>query len=246
MKALCITLDPGNELRATRALREIKKLGFDVNPIKGVDGSKLTSSQIKQLLSPRAFYELQNGRYVHEALSSPGAIGCYLAHVRAWKHVVKENTIYAIFEDDFVAKKNAKENLVLGLKDLEKISFDICRLQHRSNPDIGEEIFPIPGTTLVKVKRTEGLTAYIITPEAAKKLLSRAFPIDSQVDHYLDFSSYHHGLRNLALKEDTYADPQVPSLIQHNNLIQYPPCRNKYIFGSIFLLIFILFILWRN
>lgn len=198
----------------------------------GVDGHSLSKRQLRELLSPRAYYELKHGRYVHEGLSSPGAIGCYLAHVKAWKRVMKENIPMAIFEDDFVAKDGSKEILLKVYQNLPP--FDILRLQHRSNPDINEILEP-KGDLLVKVNRTEGLTAYILTPLAAKKLLATAFPINCQVDHYLDFSSYYHGLSSLSLKESLFDDPQVRSIIQHNSIKKYNPIPTYIVIGLVIL-----------
>lgn len=226
MRALCLTLDPENPLRAQRAVKEISRLGFDVKLVSGIDGYSLSNKRLKESLTPRAWFELQNGRYVHEGLSSPGAVGCYLAHVKAWEIAAAADSPVTIFEDDFVSKREGLKILVTGLKDLLKIDFDVCRLQHRPNPDLGETLISIPNTTLSKVVRTEGLTAYIIHPRAAKILLSSAFPIDCQVDHYLDFACAYHGLTSVCLRKSIYNDPKIPSTIRHNTL-EDPRCKQE-------------------
>ena len=44
---------------------------------------------------------MKNGRYVHEALSGVGSVGCYMAHYNLWKLCVEQNKEIAVFEDDF-------------------------------------------------------------------------------------------------------------------------------------------------
>jgi len=226
---VCITLNPHDPNRAQKAIQEIRKLGFkDPQFLLGVNGHQMTDEQIKSVTTPRAFYELKNGRYVHEALSSPGCIGCYLAHVKAWKLSVKLEESLAIFEDDFVAKPGSQDHISQVLKDAKRVNFDVLRLQHRGNPDTGESLKPIPDTFLSEVDRTDGTTAYIVTPKAARTLLSTAFPIDCQVDHYLNMASYYHGLKNLSSRRNLFDDPEVGSTIQHNSLKRFKPPESHH------------------
>lgn len=229
IKAVCITLDRNNPDRAGRAIAEIRNLGFkEVDYYPGVDGRKMPDDELKSLLTPRAYYELENGRYVHEALSSKGAVGCYLAHTNAWESCLDSGEPLAIFEDDFVATSDAKSNIPNVLKEAQEYGFDILRLQHRKNPDYGEQLYDIPGYNLIaNVDRTEGGAAYIITPKAAKKLLSTHLPIGLQVDGYMDMGSHHHGLKNIASKENFFEDPALESEIGHNSIEMYQDGFNR-------------------
>ncbi len=222
INAVCITLDKRNKKRAQRALSEIRKLGFK-NPrfFDGVDGRKISDVTLKSIMSPRAYFELKKGRYVHEALSGVGSIGCYLAHVNAWKACLKSGNVLAIFEDDFVAKSGSKEKMEIALKEASSRGFDILRFQHRRNPDYGEYLEDIDSKVLMSVLRTEGATAYIITPKAAKLLLSKSFPINAQVDHYIDLGCFYFNLSNLTTIDDLFDDPQLKSRVNHNSLKMY-------------------------
>lgn len=227
IKAVCITLDPESHTRAQTAIKEIRKLGFkNVSFSQGVDARKL--KDIKKYLSPRANYELENSRYVHEALSGIGAVGCYLAHAKAWRKCLDENKSLAIFEDDFVGTEGADKKIQEVLREANEIKFDVLRLQHRPNPDYGEEVEDIPRYPhIVRMKRTEGGTAYIITPKAAEVLLSTHLPIEMQVDSYLDMACIYHNLNYISSKENFFNDPELKSVIGHNEVENYPDRLNS-------------------
>ncbi len=223
IEAVCITLDPQNPDRAQRALSEIRKLGFKHSSFfEGVRGAKFSDDELKRLMTPRAYFELRNGRYVHEAFSGVGSVGCYLAHINAWKKCASSGEPLAIFEDDYVAKEGSKEIIEKALKESKIRGFDILRLQHRRNPDYGENVEQIRGSkNIIRIIRTEGTCAYIITPRAAQILLMNAFPLDVQVDHYLDMGCFYNNLENYATTIDTFDDPQIKSQVDHNSIRAY-------------------------
>jgi GR25 family glycosyltransferase involved in LPS biosynthesis len=217
--ALCITLDPTNEERAVRAKREIAKLGFRKFAfVPGVNGKNIPDEDLRSMLSSRAYYELKNGRYVHEAMSGPGAVGCFLAHYQCWSRGTEETV--AIFEDDFVSTPNAKEDLERAYQDALSRGFDILRLAYRKNSDMKMEIEKV-SDNLNRVKRSECAAAYIVTPEAASVLLEKAFPLTLQCDHYLDMISDNETLNQYFVKHSFFSDPKVKSLLDHSKLEMY-------------------------
>ena len=229
IEAVCITLDPQNPNRAQRAFSEIRKLGFkDISFFGGVRGSTLSEHVIINLITPRAYFELKNGRYVHEALSGNGSVGCYLAHTNAWRKCLKDGKPLAIFEDDFVAKPYTKEIMEEALKEAQKRNFDVLRFHHGNNPDYGEILNIVEGTDkILRVIRTVGLCAYIITPKAAKALLADAFPINTQVDHYLDMGCFYNRLKSYTTVQDLFDDPHEKSEIGHNSVKMYQDGFNR-------------------
>jgi len=245
IQAVCITLNPRNPDRAQRAVSEIQKLGFrNVSFFEGVRGDTLSDDELKNLMTPRAYFELKNGRYVHEALSGVGSVGCYLAHTNAWKKCLFNGEPLAIFEDDFVAKPNSREIIEKAFKEACSRDFDVLRLQHRSNPDYGEILIPLNSDVIVGVLRTEGTCAYIITPRAANILLERAFPLDMQIDHYVDMGCFYHNLKNYATASDLFEDTQIKSLVDHNSIDIYQEKFNNATYRRhykcIWIMIFIL------
>jgi len=254
LTAVCITLDPESPERSQRALREIQSLGIkDVKFFPGVDGKIMDDDDLKKVLTPRAYYELKNGRYVHEGISGKGSVGCYLAHTNAWKKCLKERRDLVIFEDDFCAHPDSEIELMNSLKEAKRYGFDILRLNHRRNPDYKVEYQNIPGYDLIiNMKRTEGTTAYIMTPHAAEKLLSSAFPIDMQLDSYVDMGSFYHNLKHISTKKDFFNDQHSSSINDHNSLETYENGinlhtyrRHKFCICVFIMTIIILFLLGK-
>jgi len=221
ISAYCITLNPNSQKRAIPTLENIKKLGFtNVQFAPGVRGGTLAPLYLKSILSPRAFIELQDGRYVHEALSGAGSVGCYLAHIKLWKHCVDKNDPIAIFEDDLVITEEAPAQITYLLNTVDLQNVDVIRLVHSGIHNLPEEL-EVLSEHLSKVKRTMCLAGYIMTPKAAKTLLSTAFPIDMHVDHYMDSACRYHNLNHLALTKSIHKPFVAGSEIGHNDLKEY-------------------------
>ena len=229
IQAYCITLDPTNKDRALNTLIEIKKLGFK-NPtfISGVDLKKSSDDFIRKNVTPRAFMELNHGRYTHDALSGKGSVGCYMAHTNVWKLCIQKNAPLAIFEDDFVSFPGDDKKIQSILSKAEGFGFDVLRFHQKGDVMINEEL----NDDLVNITKSGGLVTYIMTPNAAKKLLSTAFPIDAHVDHYLDMGCYYHGLKNIGTKKSFYNDPHLDSVINHGDLKNYELNMNIYTLKS--------------
>lgn len=223
MLALCITLDSKNKKRAKKAYKSIKKLGFkNIEMVPGVKGENIPDIELKRLLTPRAYHELKNGRYVHEGISGKGSIGCFLAHFQCWSRVSDggDGNFVAIFEDDFEVKPELIGYFKKAMKDAIKNNFEILRLSHRRNKEIPQEINNITDN-ISKINRGESLAAYIITPEGAKKLMKRTFPICCQVDHYIDMLSSNEKIKQYSLNKDIFKDNKKESNINHSDILTY-------------------------
>lgn len=247
--AVCITLDHTNENRALKAKKDILRLGFNsCKFVTAVNGYNLSENQIRNITTVRSFYELIQGRYVHEALSGKGSIGCYLSHLKCWNLCLQENREYAIFEDDFSAIEGAREILKKVYTAAVKQRYNILRLSNVSNRDF--ESTEKLNDDLIIVNRTQNGSAYIITPRAAEILIRTALPIEMQLDHYIDMCSQVNDLAHLASSVSLYKDTHSPSTINHNQLLFYPDTltadslkrRYKYLIliGVLLLIIFLL------
>jgi len=223
--ALCITLDPSSKERALRAKKEISKLGFKKFAFApGVKGKNIPDDDLRDLLTSRAYYELKNGRYVHEALSSVGAVGCYLAHLQCWSRGTEQTV--AIFEDDFVSTPNAKEDVEKAYNDAASRGFDILRLAYNKNPDIKVELKKV-SENLNKMSRSECAAAYIVSPHGASILLEKALPIEMHVDHFIDITASNNGLNQYFVKHSLYTDPRVESIVDHSKIEMYQDGLSK-------------------
>lgn len=241
--ALCLTLNPYDPDRAIKAKNDILKLGFSgCHFIMGIDGKKLSNSDIQSITTTRSYHELNQGRYVHEALSTPGSVGCYVGHLECWKWCIHNNAECAIFEDDFTSISSAQTILGKAYLEAVKLGYDILRLAHEPNTEYGEEVNNI-GNELIKVGRTQGASAYIITPYAANILLTNALPIEVQVDHYMDMCSYFYDLNHIGSRISLLRSTGASSIIAHTPLKVYPDSINGYLFRRHWKCIIVIFIL---
>jgi GR25 family glycosyltransferase involved in LPS biosynthesis len=155
---------------------------LEVQRLEAINTSTL---DLPALLTPTALRELRQSqrtghRTAHYQLT-PGSVGCYMSHVRAWKALLARGAdVGLVFEDDaqlrgdFWAKVTQRapadwDVLLLG-GDCSCCSRDKVR-----------------GTRYHQVGRFWGMQAYVISANAARKLLAggRLFPIAQQVDSLL-------------------------------------------------------------
>ena len=227
--ALCISLNPDSNI-TKKVLETIKNLGFkNVKIIKAVDGKNINKEELKEILSFRDFYELENGRYVHEAFSGKESIGCFLSHLKCWEKCYETGKELAIFEDNFDIDgdiSHAKETLNKAYLDSVQGKYDILRItpinvNHYQN--IKEKI----SETLYRIKRDHCLAGYIITPRASEYLLKHSKPISCQCDHYINFISYNYNLNHYGLTKTIYKDGLRPTTLKHNHLLKYKDLMNN-------------------
>lgn len=115
-------------------------------------------------------------RASHEELT-PGAIGCYLSHMEAWRRVASSGAPYAfVFEDDAVVDPHALA------------AFEAARQQAPPGWDIlllgcsGGRASAL-SLNLTRVDDFLGLWAYAISADAARALHATMLPLSQQVDH---------------------------------------------------------------
>ena len=121
---------------------------------------------------------------------SPGALGCYLSHIRVYEQIVATQTPVAlILEDDTVLSYRVKAVLDNGCQNLD---FDYCFL---GSADYGDEGFVFYdadsalelGSGLKAYLLSSGpycTNAYLITLQGAKKRVACAMPARTAIDHY--------------------------------------------------------------
>lgn len=175
--------------RRKRVEEQLNKTNIQWNFLDAVDGyalPQMPSSYQKSKVKRLQGYEL-----------TPGEIGCFLSHIKAWDLCLKNNTTTLVFEDDFLVG----ENLEVVIEDLLSIAdhWSLVRLSgiYETNHQI---LINRPSYGLVKnLGEPCGTAAYMIQPEAAKILLQSVADIYEPVDHFLEHYS-KHGLHCLAAK----------------------------------------------
>lgn len=139
---------------------------------------------------------------------TPGAVGCYLSHLRAWRAVAASGAPYGlVFEDDArvpVRVRDALQRAVEGLPP----DWDILLLGHEGE---GERA----GPGVLRMRRFLRLHAYAISARAASRLPDAMLPIRQQVDWELS-SRIPGGLRVFA------TDPQLVPVEWKGTTVQSP------------------------
>jgi glycosyl transferase family 25 len=128
---------------------------------------------------------------------TPGEIGCYLSHMKAWEKCVEQDKTMLVLEDDFVING-----------DLRKVFESLTQMQQKWSLVRLAALYDVEysvidryeGIKLVENKGDPvGAAAYVIKPSAAAHLIKCSSAIYEPVDHYLEHYS-KHGLRMLAVR----------------------------------------------
>jgi collagen beta-1,O-galactosyltransferase len=187
-----------NRERANSVIQELNKLGgifLNSSIFDAIDGSKLNKNEINNYLSIKAQYTLKNP-HTYDEIRTVGEIGCYLSHYKIWKDIIfndYKNCI--IFEDDAFAKENYETimNYITTIPN----DYDIAYLGwwNRYSYDYTKENNNWLYTDKLKLINNKdniknksmilGLYSYILSNNGAKKLITKAMPIDLQVDSFI-------------------------------------------------------------
>jgi GR25 family glycosyltransferase involved in LPS biosynthesis len=147
-----------------------------------VNGKKLDYMKDRRISVRTRLNIFRNYRRSHHEIATLGAVGASLSHVGVWKKFLASGAKHClIFEDDAILT--------------ESIFDDISRLFPKLPADWGVWVLGYYKANLVyepyhvkpwnHVYKFTAAHAYLITREAAKKLLADALPIESHVDHYI-------------------------------------------------------------
>jgi hypothetical protein len=146
--------------------------------MEGVDGATLHPEELSRLMAP--------GACIH-----PGAVGCYLSHLRVYQDIVDKSTEMAlVLEDD--ARISARVIEFLRSPPPPAPAFDYCFLDCDDHDDAGPIFYDSSGGqalagglsayTLSAGPHT--LHAYLITGAAARRRLAHGLPITKPIDTY--------------------------------------------------------------
>lgn len=175
--------------RRQRVKEQLAKTGIHWTFLNAVDGyalSKMPPSYNKDKVKRLQGYEL-----------TPGEVGCYLSHIKAWQACVDNQKTTLVFEDDFLLEPGFDSVLsdLLAIHkawDLVRLSgiyeTENCLLESRETYELVQNFGDPCGTA-----------SYILNPQAACILLKNSPDIYEPVDHYLEHFK-KHGLRCLAVK----------------------------------------------
>jgi len=155
---------------------KLKDLGFKhVYHFPAIRGKELSVPKLVKgrIISERVYDDLRLGRTEHSGMPSLGGIGCTLSHYAIWKKCFDDENCKAvmILEDDVILPNQIKDE-------------DVDNIVKTINQPNG--IF-ISANVTRQDKRLHffGTHFYIVSKGACKKLMDKAFPIDSQTDWYI-------------------------------------------------------------
>ena len=203
--------------RAAKRQERIKEQGINFDILKdSVDGLKLDNP--KSYLSLRAFYDFDKKKSDHRAITTLGAIGCYMSHENAWKRIIVKDKPEIIIEDDVtIEDKNY----------LDKVNEWI--MSYHNKPRIKWLQYGYLSKDPILYW---GAGAYLINPLAAKILLENSRPIEMMPDLYM-----HHIILKYSWDLEI-ATPPLFSQYETNNGIFKSLCqdgnnyndKNKYMY----------------
>ncbi len=180
-----------------RSLQSLSQLNIVPQRVDAVYGKDLDDDYIKSITYPSVYYTINHGRSLDADISSHGAIGCSLSHIKLWKQMTEnKEDMYLITEDDVVVTPKITAETINSFLE------DVC--QHDPNWDVIllGWIKPLPeliskdgdvrvAPTIYRIKDvTLGTHAYLISRKGAERLLKNAFPIIDQVDSYISYMAY--------------------------------------------------------
>jgi len=188
--------------RRERAAQELSKTSLEWNFLDAVDG-KLLERPIPEYLPKKVIqllgYELM-----------PGEIGAFLSHKKAWQACVDKNEPTLIFEDDFILLPQFEETIDYLLSQYKE--WNLVRLQALQDSSFSI-VHESDGVVIGKNNGDPlGCTAYLVKPEAAKKLLAGSRYIYEPIDHYIEHHSVH-GLTFLAVRPYPSDISQSPTTV---------------------------------
>lgn len=179
-----------NQQRLRNCEKQFLELGLDFQLIDAVNGRNLSQQEIDNV------YDSKKNKRLYKAPLVPSEIGCYLSHYNAWEKIAngpKEGGF--VFEDDF----NAADNLANVIKVLSEDSindWDIVKLFSLNQNPKALSIREINKRLKIvhPYKIPTCMTAYALTKDAARKLISRHSGVFRPVDEDLKYF-WETGLR---------------------------------------------------
>lgn len=154
----------------------------NIRHVKGINGKKLKYKKDKRISVGTRLNIFRNYRRSHYEVATLGAVGCSLSHIDAWKKFIQTGSRYCfIMEDDAILTESTLENINKLIPTLPK-NWGIWILGCYKPNLVYKEYDAKPWYQVYKFTASH---AYLLTREAALRLLADAFPIESHIDHYM-------------------------------------------------------------
>jgi GR25 family glycosyltransferase involved in LPS biosynthesis len=176
-----------NSINRLNNLTKNNNLFSNINIFEAIDGQLLNKNDINSHLTLKAKYTFINPNS-YDDIRSIGEIGCYLSHTQIWKEIIDNNYKNCIILEDDVIPYNNYETIINYLDNIPN-DYDIAYLGwwSRSSFDyINKNSYWLSTEYDNNNKQNIlGLYSYVLSNNGAQKLLSKAFPMDVQLDTYV-------------------------------------------------------------
>ncbi len=172
--------------RRDHTTRQLNDLGLHFKIVEATDGAELSDQSIRNNPDFGIFKFGMHSRYLLKE-----EIGCTLSHLKIYRQMVDEKLDMAcILEDDNDYSSDFKD--VLDNIPFYSDDWDLLYLGHRSGSTTKEaqsrkkkQLIPLDYFMGEAIEMPYGSHAYIIRNEAAKKLLSLAYPVSKPFDSFI-------------------------------------------------------------
>ena len=188
IQVLVISLERSTD-RRVRVQNELKDFDLDWEFLNAVDG--FTLKELPKSYKPAKVRRLQGYEL------TPGEIGCYLSHLKAWEECVHENKPTLVFEDDFILTPKI-EAVIHDLMECQNL-WGVVRLS--GIHETGDQAIKENDLYKLVINNGDpcGTACYLIQPKAAQILIAHSSEIYEAVDHYMEHFK-KHGVRVYAAK----------------------------------------------
>jgi len=239
--ALVINLDKRAD-RWKYMQRTVQKLAYQIERISAVEGNGVPLSSVA--LEPIVLATLRTRKkfsLVH--IESPGALGCMLSHRKAWQRVLELDAPTLILEDDAEPNEFANMWIEQAKKEIGEGQWDLVLLGAHEPPPKTPGIMHLR-SWMETGERYTGSWAYLVTPQAAKRLLESSEVLSYQSDMALHAAGLRVGFVD-AFGQATFF--QTPD-IRHTPLEPIPKVGFIYafVFGFLAAAILAFLLKWKT
>ena len=196
------------ESRRRAMTRRMADIGLEFSFIDAVRGADIPDAQRKTLVSR------QRRRHLGAPFSD-GALGCLMSHRAAWERMRDENVDAALILEDDAEMAPTMLDVLPRIAAL-KGRFDLINLHHTSGRPL-VDVARLSPTHALSITRyaSIGAIGYVVSREAAARLLTMSIPAIFEVDVLMN-RWWEHGLKTLVLS------PSVVREDGHESTIGYP------------------------
>ena len=170
---------------------QMERLNLTFERIEAVVGAELSQDEINKV------YDADANKKRHHRNLTPGEIGCYVSHRKAWQKIVEGDSEFAlVLEDDIHINDNLTACFELVTKSM---GWDFLKISDTEDVKVANKKRLNSEFDLVSYNKVPNRTmAYFLSNPAAIKMLEhkRFFrPVDVDVQCYADFGVSVCGLR---------------------------------------------------